>query len=75
MKRTNKGMIPFWDYIGIEETLLEKGYAELKITIQPSFCREEERFMEALLPRLLTRQLVQLSGLLFLRKKMPVQLN
>jgi len=35
MKRTGKGMIPFWDYIGIEETLLEKGYAELKITIQP----------------------------------------
>lgn len=35
MKRTSKGMIPFWDYIGIEETLLEKGYAELEITIQP----------------------------------------
>ncbi|MCR8864227.1 PaaI family thioesterase [Priestia megaterium] len=35
MKRTSKGMIPFWDYIGIEEKLLERGYAELKITIQP----------------------------------------
>ncbi|MEK1830819.1 hypothetical protein AAAC51_22610 [Priestia megaterium] len=75
MKRTGKGMIPFWDYIGIEETLLEKGYAELKITIQPQLLQGRERFMEALLPRLSMRRLVQLCGLLFLRLKVPVQLN
>ena len=36
MRKTELGMSPFWDYIGMEEQLIEKGYAELRINITPN---------------------------------------
>jgi uncharacterized protein (TIGR00369 family) len=33
MKRTEPGMSPFWDYIGMRETVIEEGYAEIEIDI------------------------------------------
>jgi uncharacterized protein (TIGR00369 family) len=33
MKRTEPGMSPFWDYIGMRETVIKEGYAEIEIDI------------------------------------------
>lgn len=36
MKKTEPGMSPFWDHIGMEEQVIEEGYAELRINITPN---------------------------------------
>lgn len=36
MRKTEPGMSPFWDYIGMEEQIIEEGYAELRINITPN---------------------------------------
>ncbi|WP_061579831.1 PaaI family thioesterase [Saccharococcus caldoxylosilyticus] len=33
MKRTKPGMSPFWDCIGMRETVMKEGYAEIEIDI------------------------------------------
>ncbi|MEW9672988.1 PaaI family thioesterase [Ammoniphilus sp. 3BR4] len=33
MRKTEPGMSPFWDYIGMKEMIIENGYAELRIDI------------------------------------------
>ncbi|WP_066152039.1 PaaI family thioesterase [Halalkalibacter krulwichiae] len=35
MRRTEPGMSPFWDYIGMEEVEMSEGYAEIKMIIKP----------------------------------------
>lgn len=35
MRKTEPGMSPFWDYIGMKEQIIEDGYAELRIDITP----------------------------------------
>jgi uncharacterized protein (TIGR00369 family) len=36
MRKTEPGMSPFWDYIGMIEEKIEEGYAELRIHITPN---------------------------------------
>jgi uncharacterized protein (TIGR00369 family) len=36
MRKTEPGMSPFWDYIGMKEMKIEEGYAELRIEITPN---------------------------------------
>ncbi|UOF91159.1 PaaI family thioesterase [Fodinisporobacter ferrooxydans] len=35
VRKTEPGMSPFWDYIGMRELKIEDGYAELRIDITP----------------------------------------
>lgn len=35
MRKTEPGMSPFWDYIGMKEQLIEDGYAEIRIDLTP----------------------------------------
>ncbi|WP_027415442.1 PaaI family thioesterase [Aneurinibacillus terranovensis] len=36
MKKTEPGMSPFWDYVGMKEMKIEEGYAELRMDITPN---------------------------------------
>ncbi|WP_066251349.1 PaaI family thioesterase [Neobacillus drentensis] len=36
MRKTEPGMSPFWDYIGMTEEIIEEGYAELRLNITPN---------------------------------------
>ncbi|WCK53259.1 PaaI family thioesterase [Aneurinibacillus sp. Ricciae_BoGa-3] len=35
MRKTEPGMTPFWDYIGMKETKIEEAHAELRLDITP----------------------------------------
>jgi uncharacterized protein (TIGR00369 family) len=39
--KTEKGISPFWDYIGIEEVFLEDGKAELRMEVTPQLLQRK----------------------------------
>jgi uncharacterized protein (TIGR00369 family) len=36
MRKTEPGVSPFWDYIGMKEQIMEEGYAEVRLDITPN---------------------------------------
>jgi hypothetical protein len=60
MKRTKPGMSPFWDCIGMRETVMKEGYAEIEMTSHQIFINAGGLYTAAFLPRSLMQPLVWL---------------